>query len=83
MQALSDYSVVLLLQDECEVKVLINRGLLYLQFKDYSNALLDFTQAGKVNIQFLVVSHFHCCLLSQSVRNDPLIFQAIGVCYHQ
>ncbi len=29
-------------------KVLVNRGLLYLQLKDYGNALLDLVDAGKV-----------------------------------
>lgn len=28
--------------------MLINRGLLYLQLKDYGNALLDFVDTGKV-----------------------------------
>ena len=49
-QALSDYSKVLLVSKDPGIKVLINRGLLYLQLKDYSNALLDFVDAGKVTI---------------------------------
>lgn len=33
------------------MKVLVNRGLLYLQLKDYGNALLDLVDAGKVMSQ--------------------------------
>ena len=47
-QALADYSAVMLISKEPGVKVLINRGLLYLQQKDYGNALLDLADAGKV-----------------------------------
>ena len=39
---------MLLIRDETEHKVLVNRGLLYLQLKDYRNAMLDFVDAGKV-----------------------------------
>lgn len=41
VKALMDYSIVLLLDGDAELylKVLINRGLLYVELNDYSNAL--------------------------------------------
>lgn len=48
-QALQDYGIVLLLGDQLKLKVLINRGLLYFDHKDYLNALHDFLVAAKVN----------------------------------
>ncbi|CAL1530862.1 unnamed protein product [Lymnaea stagnalis] len=48
-KALTDYSIVLLLGDMLELKVLINRGLLYFEKKDYTNALYDFQAAAKLN----------------------------------
>jgi tetratricopeptide (TPR) repeat protein len=48
MQALKDYGIVVLLGDQLSLKVLINRGLLYSDLNDYTNALLDFLLA--VNI---------------------------------
>ncbi|XP_014340070.1 uncharacterized protein TTC6 [Latimeria chalumnae] len=46
-KALKDYGVVLLLgsRKEIDLKVLINRGLLYLELNDYYNALQDFVAA--------------------------------------
>ncbi|XP_053567312.1 tetratricopeptide repeat protein 6 [Bombina bombina] len=43
-KALIDYSIVILLggQKEVDNKVLMNRGLLYLELDDYANALQDF-----------------------------------------
>ncbi|XP_077118709.1 tetratricopeptide repeat protein 6 isoform X2 [Ranitomeya variabilis] len=43
-EALKDYSIVLVLGGwkEVDVKVLVNRGLLYLELHDYANALEDF-----------------------------------------
>ncbi|XP_056402744.1 tetratricopeptide repeat protein 6 [Hyla sarda] len=43
-EALKDYAIVLLLGGgkEVDVKVLVNRGLLYLELHDYANALEDF-----------------------------------------
>lgn len=40
-QALKDYAIVLLLGGwkEADVKVLVNRGLLYLELHDYANSL--------------------------------------------
>ncbi|XP_067933193.1 uncharacterized protein [Watersipora subatra] len=48
-KALTDYGIVLLLGDQLMLKVLINRGLLYLSHGDYKNALHDFLLAAKVN----------------------------------
>ena len=48
MQALSDYSTVLLLCVKPNFKVFINRGLLYLELQDFNNALLDLLDAVKV-----------------------------------
>ncbi|XP_059155839.1 uncharacterized protein LOC131940934 [Physella acuta] len=48
-RALTDYSIVLLLGDMLELKVLTNRGLLYFEKKDYLNALYDFEAAAKLN----------------------------------
>ncbi|XP_077983613.1 uncharacterized protein LOC144438458 [Glandiceps talaboti] len=47
-KALRDYGVVLLLGDDNALKVLINRGLMYFERKDYKNSLQDFYQAVKV-----------------------------------
>ncbi|XP_067848274.1 uncharacterized protein ttc6 [Heptranchias perlo] len=46
-KALKDYGIVLLLggQKKLDLKVLINRGLLYLSMDDYHNALQDFKAA--------------------------------------
>lgn len=44
-QALKDYGIVLLLGDQLKLKVLINRGLLYSDLNDYTNALHDFLLA--------------------------------------
>ena len=48
-QELSDYSTVLLLHDSSwySNKAFINCSLLYLQLKDFANALLDFIEAEK------------------------------------
>jgi hypothetical protein len=74
-QALADYSTVLLLHDssstEYSYKVYINRGLLYLQLKDFANALLDFMEAEK------------CTSSDDNERGNPAIHQAIGYCHHQ
>ncbi|ELT94016.1 hypothetical protein CAPTEDRAFT_222812 [Capitella teleta] len=44
-KALKDYGIVLLLGDQLKLKVLINRGLLYSDLNDYTNALHDFLLA--------------------------------------
>ncbi|CAG2247704.1 Tetratricopeptide repeat protein 6 [Mytilus edulis] len=46
--ALTDYGIVLLLGADLQLKVLINRGLLYFERKDYINALYDFKLAAKI-----------------------------------
>eukprot|EP00118_Oscarella_pearsei_P015724 m.143590 g.143590 ORF g.143590 m.143590 type:complete len:1883 (+) comp38394_c1_seq23:49-5697(+) len=46
-EALRDYSVVLLMDSGPDLKVLINRGLLYFDIRDYGNALLDFLAAAE------------------------------------
>ena len=43
-----DYSTVMLLEDKPNLKVLQNRGLLYLEVNDIENALEDFKTAAKV-----------------------------------
>ncbi|XP_064609394.1 LOW QUALITY PROTEIN: uncharacterized protein LOC135473473 [Liolophura sinensis] len=48
-KALTDYGIVLLLGDDLSIKVLINRGLLYFERGDYTNALYDFKTAGKLH----------------------------------
>ena len=53
-QAMADYSTALLMRGTPDVKVLVNRGLLYLQLGDHSNALMDFTEASKVHHVTLV-----------------------------
>ncbi|XP_041927161.1 uncharacterized protein ttc6 isoform X2 [Alosa sapidissima] len=47
--ALRDYSIVLLLPEQREIslKVLINRGLLYVELNDHHNALADFIKASE------------------------------------
>ena len=47
-QALQDYGIVMLLGDDLKLKVLINRGLLYYDHRDYLNALHDFLIASHV-----------------------------------
>ena len=47
-QAMADYSTALLMRGTPDIKVLVNRGLLYLQLRDHSNALMDFAEASKV-----------------------------------
>ncbi|XP_030643573.1 uncharacterized protein ttc6 [Chanos chanos] len=46
--ALRDYGIVLLLpsQKETDLRVLINRGLLYMELNDHHNALQDFEEAA-------------------------------------
>lgn len=47
-KALRDYGIVLLCEDPALCfKVLVNRGLLYLDLNDAENALLDFLQAAE------------------------------------
>ncbi|XP_077320800.1 tetratricopeptide repeat protein 6 [Lithobates pipiens] len=48
-EALKDYAIVLLLGGwkEADVKVLVNRGLLYLELHDYANSLEDFKAVAR------------------------------------
>ncbi|KAJ8391421.1 hypothetical protein AAFF_G00090510 [Aldrovandia affinis] len=57
--ALRDYSIVLLLasRKEIDLKVLINRGLLYLGMNDYHNALQDFKAASQKNFNDSTIYH--------------------------
>ncbi|XP_031569552.1 uncharacterized protein LOC116304042 [Actinia tenebrosa] len=48
-KALMDYSTVILLEDKPNIKVLQNRGLLYLEINDVENSLEDFKAAAKVS----------------------------------
>jgi len=48
-QALQDYGIVLLLGDMLMLKVLINRGLLYFERRDYRNALYDLLLASQIS----------------------------------
>ncbi|KAL5011387.1 hypothetical protein ScPMuIL_009938 [Solemya velum] len=48
-KALQDYGVVMLIGDQLMLKVLINRGLLYFEKSDFTNALYDFKMAAKLN----------------------------------
>ena len=71
---MSDYSTVLLLHDssiEYSYKAFINRGLLYLQLKDFANVLLDFIETEKFSSN------------DDNERGNPAIHQAIGYCHHQ
>ncbi|XP_064636762.1 uncharacterized protein LOC135493378 isoform X2 [Lineus longissimus] len=56
-KALMDYGIVLLLGDYLKLKVLINRGLLYLESGDYNNALYDFLAASSVNPRDIKLHH--------------------------
>lgn len=47
-KALCDYSVVLLVSDELNFNVFINRGRLYYQLEDFENAKEDFREASKL-----------------------------------
>lgn len=48
-KALMDYGTVMLLEEERNLKVLQNRGLLYYEIGDIENALQDFLAASKVS----------------------------------
>ncbi|KAK2188117.1 hypothetical protein NP493_141g04003 [Ridgeia piscesae] len=48
-KALQDYGIVLLLGDMLMLKVLINRGLLYFERRDYRNALYDLLLASQIS----------------------------------
>ncbi|KAK3699161.1 hypothetical protein QZH41_011884 [Actinostola sp. cb2023] len=48
-KALMDYSTVMLLEQKPNLKVLQNRGLLYIEINDVENALEDFNAASKVS----------------------------------
>lgn len=76
-QALSDYSTVLLLQEspKYSYKVYVNRGLLYLQLKDFANALLDFMEAERLWAKEGE--------REGEMKGDPAIHQVIGYCHHQ
>ncbi|KAK9959642.1 hypothetical protein ABG768_009752 [Culter alburnus] len=86
--ALRDYSITLLLdcKTELELKVLINRGLLYVELNDYSSALQDFKAAAQnrpedaIIHQALGVIHHRLGQLqeavdaySEAIRLDPLL----------
>ncbi|XP_053330275.1 uncharacterized protein LOC128504265 [Spea bombifrons] len=65
-EALKDYGIALLLGGwkEIEIKVLVNRGLLYLQLHDHSNALEDFKAVAMktpedVKIQHIIGNCYH------------------------
>ena len=61
-------------------KVHVNRGLVHLRLKDYSNALLDFLKAEGVWVE--QGSGGHRQAVKETMR-DPAIHQAIGYCHHQ
>ncbi|KAH9523334.1 hypothetical protein Btru_066421, partial [Bulinus truncatus] len=48
-KAITDYSIVLMLGNMLDLKVFINRGLLYFEKQDYMNALHDFKAAAKLH----------------------------------
>ncbi|CAG5115741.1 unnamed protein product, partial [Candidula unifasciata] len=56
-RALTDYSIVLMLGGMLELKVLINRALLYFERQDYMNALFDLQAAAKLSPQDHRVLH--------------------------
>ena len=47
---MADYNTALLMGGTPAVKVLVNRGLLHLQLRDHTSALLDFAEASKVRV---------------------------------
>ncbi|KAL1257548.1 hypothetical protein QQF64_010792, partial [Cirrhinus molitorella] len=86
--ALRDYSVTLLLgcKTELELKVLINRGLLYVELNDYGSALQDFKAAAQKQPEDVIIHHalgvIHHRLgqlqeavdaYSQALRLDPFL----------
>ena len=63
LQALQDYGIVLLLGDVLTLKVLINRGLLYFERRDYRNALYDLLLAAHISPTEKFIHHTlgFCC----------------------
>ena len=47
---MADYNTALVMGGTPAVKVLVNRGLLHLQLRDHTSALLDFAEASKVHV---------------------------------
>ena len=75
-QALQDYGIVMLLGEDLKLKVLINRGLLYFDHGDYTNALHDFLTAVEVFPKNKQIHHtlglcYHKCV--------PLVHLAVHV----
>lgn len=57
LQALKDYGIILLLElsEEIAFKVLINRGVLYMELGDYANACeVQNPSSSKGNLEFSV-----------------------------
>ncbi len=57
LQALQDYSIVLLLDSSLELKACINRGLLYFAMGDFENALHDFCSARDLDVRNKKIYH--------------------------
>ncbi|XP_036448519.1 uncharacterized protein ttc6 [Colossoma macropomum] len=89
--ALRDYSIVLLLpsQKEIELKVLINRALVYVELDDHYNALQDFKAAAMkhpedASIHHSLGVHFHRLgqlqeaveAYSEALRLNPFLLDA-------
>ncbi len=68
-QALQDYGIVLLLGDDLKLKVLVNRGLLYFDRKDYKNALHDFQMAAQISPDDKKIHHTLALSLHKLVNN--------------
>ncbi|XP_010084702.1 PREDICTED: tetratricopeptide repeat protein 6-like, partial [Pterocles gutturalis] len=83
-KALKDYGILLLLDSNKEIafKVLINRGLLYVELDDYANACeggVGHNRSEK-RLRRYKLDFKEATLLSP---DDSQIFQAIGICCHR
>ncbi|XP_033111439.1 uncharacterized protein LOC117112460 isoform X2 [Anneissia japonica] len=75
-KALRDYGIVLLLGEENSLKVLINRGLMYFERKDFQNAKEDFTQAVKMEPRNVTIRHTLglCCHKLNELETAVLVY---------
>ena len=68
------------------LQVLINRGMLYLDVRDYRNALVDFNQVSEVSVHVcfeMNSANFETNVSMQIQSDDPTLWQSIAFCHHK